>query len=608
MRVGSLPIVGFLAVCLWPYLAGAGSDFGVPRPVAAAAATDAEASDTHPAIATDDSGVWVALWQSTNTAFGVTDGERAIVFSRSTDDGATWSVPATIHPAFGDSEYDPSIATDNAGRWIAVWRTSGAIVACVSSDYATTWGTPAVVSSPSIVQLNPSVATDGAGVWVIAWSAATEPSDNLLGFDRDILFVRSTDNGESWTTASPLNTNAAMDSVLDFDVRIATDRAGTWGAVWSAEAPLFARSVDNGATWQTPVALGEDAGRSDEYLGYVYPDLATDGAGNWFAAWTKTDPNSYIEADIWFARSTNNGADWSAESAFHDYMSQDPASDFAPRVEYLPSGQWLAAWNSLGGLLTGKTGQDFDVLTSSSRDGGMSWSSPSTLVASARHDGWARDAWPAIAADADRTMVVWASEDNDGDTESDDYDIVVATAKNDCPATPRSDCRQSTSPAGSMLRINDSLGGRDLLTWRMRHIEATTSGDLGDPTTTDSFALCLYEKADGVAALVDEWDASGGALCGSESCWETSASSVSYRDLKLQRGSILSLKVRASETGKASVKARLSGPALAPPLLPLDLTAPVRLQLVNPNTGVCWEGVHDQAKFNSETKFASKSQ
>ena len=248
------------ALCC-PGSGGAGMDFGRVAPLTGEAATDGTADDMFPSLTTDGHGNWIAAWnESQGGTLGITGG-AAPVFSRSLDDGATWSGLALVRPeTASDNAADPDVATDTNGRWILVWGTTGQeLRATISDDNGQTWGSPTVLISSAFpaIDIQARIATDRAGTWVVAWRS----SDNLggtIGNDGDILFSRSTDNGLGWSVPAPLNTNAATDAPynLDTGVRIATDRAGTWVAVWSIYADAwYARSTDNGATWSAPAVL-----------------------------------------------------------------------------------------------------------------------------------------------------------------------------------------------------------------------------------------------------------------------------------------------------------------------------------------------------------------
>ncbi len=62
---------------------------------------------------------------------------------------------------------------------------------------------------------------------------------------------------------------------------VAGDGQGNWVAVWARGGTVMvARSSDDGATWQGPVALAAPNG-----IGGAFPDIATDRAGRWIVVW-----------------------------------------------------------------------------------------------------------------------------------------------------------------------------------------------------------------------------------------------------------------------------------------------------------------------------------
>jgi len=107
---------------------------------------------------------------------------------------------------------------------------------------------------------------DGSGVpFVAAWSSRTELA-KAVSSDEDIFFSRSTDGGASWSGLQNLNTNASGDSGDDYDPFVITDGGGTWITAWCSYGILgedydifFSRATDNGATWDSVAPLNSNA-------------------------------------------------------------------------------------------------------------------------------------------------------------------------------------------------------------------------------------------------------------------------------------------------------------------------------------------------------------
>lgn len=197
-----------------------------------------------------------------------------------------------------------------------------------------------------------------------------------IGHDDDILVARSTDKGESWTAPAPLNTNAATDSGNDGDSHIATDGAGNWVVVWQSNNTfdgtigfdrdiLVARSTDNGATWTDPAPLNTNAATDGNFgVDDEVPQIATDGWGNWVAAWTSSnDLGGTIggDPDIMVARSTDNGATWTDPMPLNNNAATDSGGDFDSRLATDGAGNWVVVWTSSDDL-GGTIGGDPDIL------------------------------------------------------------------------------------------------------------------------------------------------------------------------------------------------------------------------------------------------------
>ncbi len=425
------------------------------------AVTDIE-SDAFPSIATDGNGHWLAVWHTSDHAGGIgPDGD--IIISRSVNNGQSWSnaVPLNTN-AFSDSGGDgfANVATDGIGNWVAVWQsddnlgvpmvTENDIFVSRSSDAGLTWSPPARISivTGSVdneADTRPEIVTDSSGTWIAVWECESKVL-GPNGQDIDIFVARSADNGASWSTPLALNTNSAADAGDDVAVHLATDGLGNWVAAWSSNDTLggtigadfdilVSRTSDGGITWSAPAGLNTTA--ASDTGPDVSPHISTDENGLWVAVWQCVVTLS-DDFDICTSQSVDNGASWSAVAQLNTNAPTDAGYDQGPAVSVDSDGNWIAVWqsNSLKELL----GSNPDILAALSTDNGVSWTDPNPLNADRDSDDVTFDDPPEVATDGATTwIVVWPANRSMGGPSETDSEILYAAFTLASPGAPTAD-------------------------------------------------------------------------------------------------------------------------------------------------------------------------
>jgi len=258
----------------------------------------------------------------------------AMLASRSTDGGRTWSAPATLirdgSTAFNDKNSLTADPTDP--RYVyAVWArfesdSRAPAWLARSADGGLTWEPARALFAPA-----GNVVVTGNRIVVLSGGAERSVLVNVFnqieGGGARIGVVRSTDKGLTWsppvyvatfqgvgTVDAPSGTRIRDGSILP------TAAAGPDGSLWLAwqdsrfsggvrDAIALARSGDGGRTWSAPVAVNRDPAvaaftpnlhvRADGVIGLLHWDLRSN----------TPDPNT-LPADAWLITS-RDGVAWS---------------------------------------------------------------------------------------------------------------------------------------------------------------------------------------------------------------------------------------------------------------------------------------------------------
>ncbi len=170
-------------------------------------------------------------------------------------------------------------------------------------------------------------------------------------------------------------------------------------------------------------------------------------------------------------------------------------------------------------------------------------------------------------------------ECDDGNQDSNDGCSTQCAA--DCNSEPLPGCRAAA--VSSLVVRNDAKNINDVVKWKWNKGAASTLAELSDPTSTSAYKLCLYPEAAGTVSLGDQ------IILPSGPPWQaTGTKGYRYHDPMTSLDGVATVEIVAGVQGRARVYFKGKGVNLADTLLP---ATSYTIQLVDSQTGICWESV-----------------
>ncbi|RLE20000.1 MAG: hypothetical protein DRJ65_19160 [Acidobacteria bacterium] len=256
---------------------------------------------------------------------------------KSVDDCESFTSVGNIHS--GSSDDKELMAVDNNpdstyyGRLYTVWThfdAGGNIYSTYSDNLGVTWSTPKQVSPTGSVQGSwPIVAPNGD--FFVGW---VKFGSSTI----DIEIARSTNGGDTWVLVTdpasgktqPQHSSATGScgrAALNGNIRylpspqIAVDATGVLHVVYSYDPDgsgddivdvFYRRSTDNGATWSTEIRVNDDTTTTDQF----FPSMSVGASGQVSIAWydRRNDATDNLLVDYYQRMSFDGGVTWNQPS------------------------------------------------------------------------------------------------------------------------------------------------------------------------------------------------------------------------------------------------------------------------------------------------------
>ncbi len=264
-------------------------------------------SMSDPAVKAGGDGRWYYAYLAAGGAGG---GDAEIYVRRSDDDGASWQPPVAVT---ADNDFDDKPYIDARGFEVLVaWADFGfspaRVRAARSLDGARTFGNDTVLvdASGGGNGACPVIAADGT--YYVFWR----------GSSQEFLWMsRSPDHGASWSADTTIAEMNPLPATLPGGFRMvnlpsAADNplTGDLVVVWNDQLfgnpdILSIRSSDRGETWSSAVRVNDDFGSDAQF----FPWVDIDQAGFVHVVWYDRRRNGF-DIDVYYAVSVDRGASY----------------------------------------------------------------------------------------------------------------------------------------------------------------------------------------------------------------------------------------------------------------------------------------------------------
>ena len=177
--------------------------------------------------------------------------------------------------------------------------------------------------------------------------------------------------------------------------------------------------------------------------------------------------------------------------------------------------------------------------------------------------------------------------------------MTIKVYYNLCQPAPQVGCRTATK---SLLLVKDNTSDdtKDKFIFKWIKGQDTDQTEFANPTSTATYATCVYENGALSFSLIVPPNASLWTQIGTKG--------YKYKDLAGLQTGVQKIIVKGSSGGSNKSKILVKGRGLTlPDPLPPNITMPVKVQVINSDSGLCWDATFSVAKKDTASFFKAKN-
>jgi Tol biopolymer transport system component len=200
------------------------------------------------------------------------------------------------------------------------------------------------------------------------------------------------------------------------------------------------------------------------------------------------------------------------------------------------------------------------------------------------------------------------SDPNPLQGDDDDDGVGNACDKDSCNPVPLVGCRVPSEGRSSLQFKDKGEAKKRKFGWKWSKGPLTPVADFGDPVTSDSYLLCVYDGSDRISTGYAEAAKRCGKPGKPKSCWKATKTGYKFKDKSASPVGTSGVGVKGSDDpGKAKINFKGKGANVIMPDL-TGLTGPVLVQMQNTETGTCFEATYSAPFLKQDaTQLKAKS-